>query len=380
MASRRLKSGLGIVIVLLLFGLLAGGIAWWKIHSIEKMKQAFLAEKTAPVVSAGVVKTQDLSNFISSIGSTVAAYNVDIVPETSGIVSEIYFKSGDYVEKGAPLIKLHDEEELARLASDKSSLALAKISYQRNLDLLKQHAIAKQSVDESLANYQKAQAAVKLDNVLVAQKHIVAPFAGRLGIRQVSLGQYINNMPNGNSSPIVNLQSIDPMYVDFNLPQQDLSRLKIGQVVKMQVDAYPNQEYSGKITAINAGVNEQSRMIAVRAEIPNADHRLFGGMFARVSVVLPPIKNVLVVPPTAVTYNIYGDLIYVIEKKDDQLVVQQRFVSIGDRRADFTVIKKGVKAGEQIVIDGQSKLFPGSPVTISQKANSNTSSSSEKLG
>lgn len=350
-----------LIAAVIIFG---GAIAWYFVKNMMVAK--FLSEMKYPPAAVNVttVKSINWQPYYTSVGTFVAPQSISIVPEVAGMVDSILFKSGDLVKQGQLLMTLDSRQEQAKLASDLANLHLAQIDYQRNSKLYKQHAIAEQVLDKSLATLQQGQAAVQGDQVAIDQKQIRAPFGGRIGISTVSLGQYIG--PTSANSTIATLEQVDPLFIDFTLPQQDINNLKIGQPIQVTVDSYPGKIFHGTISAINVAVDQDSRMITVRGLIPNADQSLHSGMFADVNVMLPTQLSVITVPQTAITYNLYGDAIYVV--KDGKAI--QTFVTVGQRRGDDIAVTKGLTVGQQIVTSGQLKLFNGAPVIVSKEAES----------
>lgn len=347
--------------VFIIFG---GAIAWYFVKNMMIAK--FLAGMKYPpaAVDTATVKSSSWQPSYSSVGTLIAPQSVSVLPEVAGMVDKIYFKSGDLVQQGQLLLTLDSRQEQAKLASDQASLRLARLDYQRDRRLFSQRAVAKQTLDTSFATLQQNQAAVQGDRVAIEQKQVKAPFAGRIGITTVSLGQYVG--PTTSNSTIATLEQVDPLFVDFSLPQQRINDLKIGQPMQIKVDSYPNKIFNATISAIDVSVDQDSRMIKVRGVVPNGQQLLHAGMFADVEVMLPEQLAVITVPQTAITYNLYGDMIYVV--KDGKAV--QTFVTVGQRRGDEVAISKGLTSGQEIVVSGQLKLFNGSPVIVTKEAES----------
>tara|TARA_R110000868_G_scaffold8205_7_gene42724 strand:- start:34780 stop:35931 length:1152 start_codon:yes stop_codon:yes gene_type:complete len=362
------------IIMLVAAAIVFGGAIGWYFFRQNMIAQAMKNQKTpVSTISAVPVKSETWHPFLSTVGTLTAVQNVEITPQVGGIVTKLYFTSGEYVEAGAPLADMDARAQISQLNSDKAKLALAKITYQRQKRLYHTGAVPASDYDQALANMQEGQANVKYDETQISFRRIKAPFAGRVGIRQVSVGQYVTTV-SGNTGPtgsptnaFVNIQTVDPIFIDFTLPQQDLAKLYNNQEVDLKVDTYPNQVFKGKITAINAGVNEDSRMITVRASVANPKHLLYGGMFADVNVLLPTLTNAIVVPETAVTYNIFGNSVFVVTKKGNDMIAEEKFVKVGERRGNEMVITSGLKEGQTIVVAGQIKLFSGAPVKINNE-------------
>lgn len=311
--------------------------------------------------------------FLSAVGSLKASNGVDVNSEVSGQIVAIDFQSGEYVQQGDLLVQLNDAMDQQALLRDQAKLNLDRVDYERNELLLKQNAVSRSAVDAAKAAYLQSQAAVESDNVMITQKKIRAPFAGKIGIRQVNVGQYITS-----GTSIVSLQALHPLFVDFSLPEQNLPLLHNNQTITLKVDAYPNREFMGKITAINSKIDVDTRSIAVRATVPNENETLYPGLFADVKVILPQTENVITVPQSAVTYSLYGDSIYVIETrgKDKKgkpiFIAAQKYVKVGERRDNVVAILSGIKAGDWVVTSGQIKLVqPDSPVLINNAVSLN---------
>jgi len=284
----------------------------------------------------------------------------------SGIVSAIHFKQGDEVKAGTLLLELDASSDIAKLESLQAVADLAKTTYARDKAQFKVKAVSQQTLDTDAANLKKALADVNQQQALVDKKFIRAPFSGRLGIRTVDLGQYLNA-----GTAIVTLQSLDPIYFDFYLPQQSLAAIKVGQEVTVQTDAYPGQSFTGQIEVIDPKVDSNTRNVKVRARLANPDHKLLPGMYATVDVTSGKPVRRITLPQTAITYNPYGNLVYLIEKKGTdkktgkpKLVAKQVFVTTGETRGDQVAILKGVKEGDTVVTSGQIKLHNGSTVAI----------------
>lgn len=350
-----------LIIIIIAIACLAG----FKFYQISQAIKAGKAFKLPPsTVSTVVAKTATWQPSMKAVGSVVAIQGVTVSSELPGVVTQIAFKSGTEIKKGALLVKLDISADEAQLKGLQAKESLGKINLARAQDLRKKSVNTPADLDSAQAAYQQSQADVENQQALIAKKVIVAPFAGRLGIRQIDIGQYL---PAG--TPIVSLQSVHPIYVSFTLPQQDLPNLKNGQEVDVTVDSYADKTFKGKINAINSELDKETRNIQVQATFANSDKKLQPGMFVNVSVLLPEKKKTITLPITAISYNPYGDLVYIVEKdkKTDGLVVRQQFVQVGETRGDQVAVTKGVKVGEQIVTAGQMKLQNKSPVQINNK-------------
>lgn len=316
---------------------------------------------TEPVTTAKVTSDQ-WQPFIGAVGSLVAVQGVTVSAELDGKVTEISFEPGSTVKAGDPLLSQDTSVEQAQLRSAESATALAKVNLDRSTDLLAKSAIAKSDFDQVSAQY--LQALAQEDNLrsVIAKKTIRAPFAGRLGIRLVNLGQTLKA---GDS--IVSLQTLDPIYVNFLLPQQELARLTPGLAVRVSGDSIAGKALEGKITAINPDVDSSTRNVRVQATLTNGDELLRPGMFVNVEVLLPAKDDVLAIPASAVLYAPYGDSVFVVEEgKDakDAPTVRQQFVRLGTKRGDFVAVVSGLKAGETVVSTGVFKLRNGGSVKV----------------
>ncbi|RLA09331.1 MAG: efflux transporter periplasmic adaptor subunit [Gammaproteobacteria bacterium] len=315
-----------------------------------------------PTVASTRVVIEKWQPFIKAVGSLVAKRGVTVSNELAGKVSAIHFKSGDQVTAGDLLIELDtitDEAELRRLHA---AHRLAKIKFDRATRLATKAYTSESEVDEAKANLDQAVAAVALQRAILGKKRIVAPFSGTLGIRQVDLGQFL---PTGSS--IVPLQALDPLYLDFTLPESRLLAARVGLTVKIAVDAYPDSAFEGIISAINPQVEDASRNIKVRATVDNSALQLRPGMFTQVTLFTGKIKPVLTLPNTAITYTTYGDSVFVISTENDEHTVERKQIQTGDRRNGRIEVISGLKLDDQVVSAGQIKLRDGITVLISDK-------------
>lgn len=418
-----MKKRMKIMIIVLI--VVFGGIIAFNLFKSFMIKR-FFANYEPPAVSVSSVKAVQKSwePRIATVGNFVAINGVDVNSEASGNVVKIHFESGQYFEKDKPLIDIDDSVDQATLKFNLAELALRELNYKRQADLFRRGATPSSSVDEATANLQQSKANVEKTEAQIRQKHISAPFSGLLGIRQVNLGQYITP----GQTAIVTLQSLDPLYLEFYLPEQMLKRLHINQGIQFSVEEFPNAIFEGKITAINSKVDTNTHNILVQATLPNCpaaatdnpekstliklgkkigEKRIINcdtelntknhitqftfipGMFASVSVEQPLIPDVIVLPSTAISYSLYGNSVFVIEKdnegkKDaegkDVLRVRRVFVTTGEQTGNYTVIKKGIKAGQLVVSSGELKLQNGTPVAINNSVQLNDVSDADNLG
>lgn len=348
-----------ILLVLLVLAALIGGLAYVKYGQIQKEAAIFSQPMPAPTVSAATVETNLWEPTLNAVGTVQAVQGVDVNNEVAGQVKEILFESGAMVKQGQRLLHLDDEVDRADLEGLLAAERLAKIKLDRNRTLLKDRAVAQGDVDETTAQLDQARAQVKAKQATIQKKAIRAPFTGQLGIRQVNLGQYL---PAG--SAIVSLQALDPVYVDYALPERHLAQLTVGQSVRVQVAAYPDRTFEGRIEAISPGIDRGTRNLVIRARFDNPDLALRPGMFARVATLLPVQDRILTIPREAVSFNTYGDSVFLIDEQDGKTSVQRRQIRTGDVRGDRVVVLEGLKAGDRVVSAGQVKLVNGQPVRI----------------
>ena len=299
------------------------------------------------------------------MGSLEAVQGVTVTAELSGKVAHIAFTPGSYVQAGDLLVQQDVSSETAQLRSAEATLALKEANYERAKELLAQKVATRATYDQTLAEYRQAQAAIENIRSVIAKKTIRAPFAGRLGIRLVNLGQILEG-----GEPIVSLQSLDPIFVNFSLPQEDVARIRPGLTVRVVTDALPGEEIEGRITAINPQVDEATRNIRIQATVENLQERLRPGMYASVSVILPDKDAVLVIPTTAVVYAPYSDSVFILEKQASEgkdapaLTLRQQFIRLGDQRGDFVAVASGLQEGDSVVSTGVFKYRNGQSVVV----------------
>jgi membrane fusion protein, multidrug efflux system len=352
--------------MLVAVGLVFGAVFGFEAFKAKMIRQAIAALSNPPqTVSTITAKSQQWQTRLEAVGTTRAVNGGYISAQVAGTVSAIHFESGTDVKKGTLLIELSAAEDIAHLDALKATTALAQANYERDHTLLASHAVSQQTVETDFATLKSDQAQVAQQQALVGYKSITAPYSGRLGIRQVDLGQYI-----APGAPVVSLQQLDPIYVDFYLPQQSLAKIKVGQPVAAKVDTYPDETFTGKVSSINSLVDPATRNVQVRATLSNPDEKLLPGMFATIDIDVAAPHYYVTLPQTAIAYNSYGDIVYVVEPKgkdtkgEPQLIARQTFVTTGATRGDQVAVLSGVKAGETVVSAGQVKLHNGAPVMI----------------
>jgi membrane fusion protein (multidrug efflux system) len=316
-------------------------------------------------VTTAVASLQTWESLLPAVGSLAAVQGVTVTAELTGKVVQIAFTPGSLVKAGDLLVKQDTSSEEAQLRSAEAAAALAKLNVERLGKLLVERTIAQSQFDTAEASYKQAIAQADNIRASIAKKTIRAPFAGRLGIRLVNLGQVINE-----GEAIVSLQSLDPIYVNFSLPQQQLSSIQAGLAIRVTTDALPGAVVEGKITAINPQVDAATRNIRVQATVANSDERLRPGMYVSVAVVLPGREKVLAIPATAVLYAPYSDSVFLVEDPADPKpgqpvkVVRQQFAQLGEKYGDFVAVRSGLKEGDTIVSTGVFKLRNGQTVTV----------------
>jgi membrane fusion protein, multidrug efflux system len=353
-------------IMLVLVAVVFGGIFGWQAVKAHFMKQYFASMGAPPqAVSTTVAAVQEWQPQLEAVGSLRAVKGADLALEVPGIVEDIAFQSGQDVEAGALLLQLRAEDDIAKLHSLEANAQLAQITYDRDQKLVKTQVVSQATLDSDAAKLKDAKAQVTAQQAVINKKFIRAPFAGRLGIRAVDIGQYVSA-----GTTIVTLQALDPIYLDFYLPQQSLDQIKVGQSVTARIDTYPDQSFTGEIAAINPKVDAASRNVQIRAALKNADRKLLPGMFATVDIATSAPQRFVTLPQTAVAYNPYGSTVYLVDEKgkdakgQPQLVARQSFVITGTTRGDQVAVLSGVKEGETVVTAGQIKLHNGTPLLV----------------
>ena len=314
-------------------------------------------------VTTAVVRSAAWPSVLTAVGSLEAVQGVMVTAELTGKVSKIAFEPGRAVKAGDLLVQQNTTSETAQLRSAEASMELARLNLERAKELLPENVITRSSYDSAEAEFKKAAAQVDTIRATIAKKTIRAPFTGRLGLRLVNLGQILNE---GDS--IVSLQSMDPIFANFQLPQQELAKIQRGLAVKLTIEALPGEVIEGAITAVNPLVDSATRNIRVQATVANAREHLRPGMFVNVAMVLPEAPSVLTIPSTAVLYAPYSDSVFVVEDKPSDTgarsgsVVRQQFVRLGEKRGDYIAVLSGLKEGETVVSTGGFKLRNGQSV------------------
>jgi membrane fusion protein (multidrug efflux system) len=375
------------IIAAVIIGLFLAGVGWFNLIFKPKMIADFVSKMAPPAatVTAEPAKLENWTDRVHSVGTLLAIEGVEVAPEVGGIVSDYYFDSGQDVKKGEKLVQLDISVEEADLKNNKALLKEAELNLQRQSSLVKRQVTSQATLDSALAKRDSAQAKVQRTEALIAQKTVTAPFAGQLGLRRVEKGQYVSS-----GQALVWLQALDPIWVDFPVPEGEMADFKVGAKIELTVDTYDGQVFEGDVEAFDARLNQDSRTLMVRGRLKNPDRKLLPGMFAQVAVLAGSPKELVTVPRTAVTYTLYGDSVWVVKEgsaepagmpsasvdagaavaadaplpQEPTLTVERRFVHVGPAEQGRVAILDGVKAGEQVVTSGQLKLHPGATVKI----------------
>lgn len=354
MRQHREKISLIILALVLFFSVL---FVWHQVRhqALERQKAA---ENKPIVVELSTVKSQIWHPEIEAVGTFVADQGIDVTTQIAGIVKSINFQSGQFVEANTPLIQLDTSVLQATANQSEAKYELAKADFTRDQNLYKKHVVATSTYEASLANLKAAKAQRDEDAANLANATITAPFSGSLGLRKVSIGQYVQP-----GQPIVSLQSFDPIYVDFSLPEVYLHKVNVGDQVLVTSSAYPGQTFTGAIRAMNSTLDADTRTLSIRAELPNKNKLLIPGMFANILIVMPSTNNVLTVSQMAVQYSPFGDSVYVVQNGR----AIQRYVTVGEQRDADLEITSGLSADETIVSVGVNKLQNGSHVITQEQ-------------
>jgi membrane fusion protein (multidrug efflux system) len=344
-----------------------GFVKFTQIQGFIALSKSGAFEPPPTAVTTDVAKQSEWQPTLETVGTVMAVNGVTVSTDLAGIVRQIAFESGSRVRAGDLLVRLDTTQEEAQLHQAEAQRDWAAISLQRDKDLLAKHAISQSDYDNAEANYRQGQAAVDQYKALIARKTLRAPFDGVAGIRQVNLGQYLRE-----GDPVVTVQAFDPIYVNFSLPQQDLSKLVVGGEVSLRVDAFGGRTFEGKITAINSMVDQATRNVQIQATLANPDWKLRPGMFAKVSVLLSERQNVVAIPATAIHYAPYGDSVFIVADMKDQKGqpyqgVREQFIKLGHSRGDMIAVVSGLKPGEEVVTSGVFRLKSGAHVKVNNE-------------
>ncbi len=354
----KLKITIAVVVVLAALGGL-GAVKALQIGTLISNAKKF--SPPPETVSSAIARMEKWQATISAVGSITTSQGVNVVAEVPGSVVEIAFESGQMVNRGDLLVRLDTSSEEAQLRSLEAQADLARINAERARKLRAENAVSQSELDTAEATLKQAQANADTIRATIAKKTIRAPFAGRLGIRQVNLGEYIE----AGKTTIVSLQALDTVYAEFSLPQQELARLSTGLKVQLTADTYPGRQFEGTLTSLNPDLDATTRAVRVQATFDNKEHLLRPGMFVRAEVLLPGEQDVLIIPTPAVLSAPYGDSVYVITPSTNAtggLVAQQHFIRTGRARGDFISVEAGLKPGDKVASSGLFKLRNGSSV------------------
>ncbi|MEH6652073.1 MAG: efflux RND transporter periplasmic adaptor subunit [Motiliproteus sp.] len=347
-------------------------ILFGSVIGFDQFKQTMIADYLAnqpvpqlPVEATGV-QSRDWQPRIASIGLIEPRRGVTVSASVSGLVTAIHFKSGDQVKKGQLLVELDRGVEKANLASARSRLPAIQSSYERNQTLYKRNTISKKALDDAQSEFFALKSEIESLKAVIKRREIRAPFTGVVGLREVHLGVYLEA-----GDQITRLQSLDAMLVRFIIPQKNLSELAIGMAVDISTDAYPEHRFTGQISALDSAVNRDSGVIHVQAEIPNSDQLLRAGMYASVEILQPLIPNALVIPTRSINFSLYGEQVYLLQETPaaeegvaPQLSVEQRSVTVAERHGEWSLISKGLQAGDRVITSGQVRLSNGAQVKL----------------
>jgi membrane fusion protein (multidrug efflux system) len=354
------------VIMLAAVAVVFGGIFGFQVFKAAMIKK-FISAMGSPPQTVSAVKAgySEWQSKVEAIGSLRAVLGSDLSLEVAGVVDTITFNSGDDVAQGKQLLKLRAGDDAARLESLQAMADLSEITYERDQKQFKMQAVSQATLDTDAANLKNAKAQVAQQQAILDKRILRAPFDGHLGVRVVDLGQYLSA-----GSVIVTLQALDPIFVDFFVPQQSVDQVRLGQTVTVKVDAFRDKTFTGEISALNPKVDTGSRNLQVRAVLQNPEHKLLPGMYATVDIAIGAPQNYITLPQTAISFNPYGDTVYVVDNKGTdangkpQLIARQTFVTAGATRGDQVAVLKGVGEGDTVVTAGQIKLHNGSAILI----------------
>jgi membrane fusion protein (multidrug efflux system) len=360
------------VLMLVIMLALVGGLGFVKFKQVEAAIEQGKNFKIPPTaVTTVVVKKETWPSTLSVIGTAAAIQGVTVSADLPGTIDKIHFESGQWVKEGDILVELDIRQERAQLASLEAQRDLAKINFGRAQELVKQGVIARQEFDNATSQQKATEAQVGDVKAAIARKTIHAPFSGVLGIRQVSLGQYL-----AAGQSIVSLQTMSPIYVNFGVPQQDMGRVIPGHVLRVTNSDLPGMGFTGRITALESVISEQTRNIQVQAIVTNKENKLRPGMFVQVELPMGSPREVVPLPGSAINYAPYGDSVFVVTdmkdpKGNSYRGVRQQVVKIEGSRGDQVAIVSGLKPGDEVVSSGVFKLRNGAPVVINNTVKPN---------
>jgi multidrug efflux system membrane fusion protein len=364
--TRPIRTVRWFIIVGTLLALLVGGLVGFNAFRSRMIAQFFANNKPPPAnVTVIEAKSEVIPNLLIAVGDLAAVHQVNVTSDVSGRITDIMFAAGSHVAAGTPLLQLFDGPDQGDLASFKAQATMAQLSLDRAKQLAARQFGPQATVDQAQSQYDQANAGIAKTEAIISQKLVRAPFDGELGVRHVEVGQYLTA-----GTQIVSLTDLSTLYANLTATEKDSAQLKVGQIVRIAVDAYPGRSFDGKITTIEPQISPDTRNIRIQATIANPEHILKPGMFATTTIVLPEKPPVITIAETAVDYTLYGDSVYLItEKKEDDgktsLTAVRTFVQTGNRVSGRAEILKGLKPGDRVVAVGQLKLQSGAAVTIS---------------
>lgn len=354
------------LIVIVFLGVVLGGIFGYKFYQFGQMQEQSSQPQPPAIISAVSAQAESWQPAVKAVGSIVAVNGIAVANEVPGVIEEINFDSGDTVKRGDVLVRLNSEIDEAAVRTRKAEAQLAEQDFKRVSDLLPRRAVSQSQFDESKANFDAAKARVNEAEAQLSKKVIRAPFDGAVGLRMVDQGEYL-----ATGSPIVEINMLDPIYADYTLSEKELAGIATGYNVEVTVAAVRGETFEGEVSAINSSVNSETRTIRIRATLTNPGNKLKPGMFASVLTRQPDDKEVVTVPRTAISYNTYGDYVFVVKNNDeDKLVVNRRTVTSGETRDGRVAITSGLEAEEQVVEKGLLRLRAGQRVTIQEDSDS----------
>ncbi|WP_138435858.1 efflux RND transporter periplasmic adaptor subunit [Marinobacter shengliensis] len=352
------------VIVIIFLGVVLGGIFGYKFYEFGQMQEMFSQPQPPAIISVTDATTENWQPSIKAVGSVNAINGIEVANEVPGVIESINFESGDTVQKGDVLIRLDAAIDEAALRTRRAEAQLAEQEFKRVSDLLPKRAVSQSQYDEAKANYDAARARVNEAEAQLGKKVIRAPFDGTLGIRMVDQGQYL---PTG--TPIVEINMLNPIYVDYTLSEKYLPEVDRGYPVTVTVAAVPDEAFSGEVSAINTSVNPETRTVRIRATLNNEDGKLRPGMFATIQTGQPRDNEVVTVPRTAISYNTYGNFVFAVKENDDgELVVERRTVNTREVRNERAAVLSGLESGETVVAKGLLRLRAGQRVEIQDES------------
>lgn len=351
------------VTLLIALAVLGAIFGFWYYKGVKARAAMAAAVRPAPAVSTTIVEEETWRSSLVAVGNLDSRAGIVVRAEAEGLVVDVAFASGAKVQAGDLLVELDTSVEREQLKGLEATAKLAELQLARARELRTARTNSQSELDAAEASYAQATAGVGQLRATIAKKRIVAPFAGRLGITLVDPGQYL-----GKGDPVVQLEAVDPIYVDFGLPQQNVALVGPGMAVRVTVDAFPGEEFAGLVEAVNPRIDDSTRNLRIRAALPNPDEKLRPGMFARVAVELPETRKVIVLPTAAIVYNPYGNAVYVVSEQQTghgpMLIARQQFVEVGATRGSQVSILAGLQPGDQVVTSGQIKLRNGIPVQV----------------